>query len=72
MYIYKYDLGKHVGDRAVERLVLLRRRNFLAREVPPRFHKRRRREQIRVEPRKVDIRLTEKGNSNSHGARPVH
>jgi len=23
-------------------------------------------------PRKVDIRLPEKGNSNSHGARPVH
>ena len=25
-----------------------------------------------IEPRKVDIRLPGKGNSNSHGARPVH
>jgi len=28
--------------------------------------------QVRTPPRKVDVRLPEKGNSNSHGARPVH
>jgi len=29
-------------------------------------------EQVRDAPRKVDIRLPGKGNSNSHGARPVY
>ena len=29
-------------------------------------------EDVSSDPRKVDVRLTGNGNSNSHGARPVH